>query len=148
MDVSLWHGDTYIVVNPDLHIWWQNTLWYVKLYKFQGRIIKQKCPIWIILLLLIIANTRQIPLYQFMICWTQNFISITVNLYKGLKIALLLFNSNVQVLLLLLPVVGADSFGLAIFRFEPYVSSIVFHRPLQRLDDMYNNGNNIDWIFA
>ena len=82
MDVSLWHRDTYIVVNPDLHIWWQNTLWYVKLYKFQSRIIKQKCPIWIILLPLIIANTRQIPLYQFMICWTQNFISITVNLYK------------------------------------------------------------------
>ena len=47
-------------------------------------------------------------------------------MYKGLKIGLLLFNSNVQVLLLLLPVVAADSFGLAIFRFEPYVSSIVF----------------------
>ena len=46
-------------------------------------------------------------------------------MYKGLKIALLLFDSNVQVLLLVLPVVAADSFGLAIFRFEPYVSNIV-----------------------
>ena len=46
-------------------------------------------------------------------------------MYKGLKIGLLLFNSNVQVLLLLLPVVAADSFGLTIFRFEPYVSNIV-----------------------
>ena len=90
-----------------------------------------------IIAFLIIANTRQIPLYQFMICWTQNFVSITVNLYKGLKIGLLLFNSNVQVLLLLLPVVAADSFGLTIFRFEPYVSNIVFHRPLQRLDSIW-----------
>ena len=101
-----------------------------------------------IIAFLIIANTRQIPLYQFMICWTQNFISITVNLYKGLKIGLLLFNSNVQVLLLLLPVVAADSFGLTIFRFEPYVSNIVFHRTLQRLDIMYYNEENIDWISA
>ena len=65
-------------------------------------------------------------------------------MYKGLKIALLLFNSNVQVLLLLLPVVAADSFGLTIFRFEPYVSNIVFHRPLQRLDSIYYNEENID----
>ena len=101
-----------------------------------------------IIAFLIIANTRQIPLYQFMICWTQNFVSITVNLYKGLQIALLLFNSNVQVLLLLLPVVAADSFGLTIFRFEPYVSNIIFHRPLQRLDSMYYNEENIDWITA
>ena len=97
-----------------------------------------------IIAFLVIANTRQIPLYQFMICCTQNFISITVNLYKGLKIGLLLFNSNVQVLLLLLPVVAAASFGLTIFRFEPYVLNIVFHRLLQRLDSMYYNEENID----
>ena len=65
-------------------------------------------------------------------------------MYKGLKIGLLLFNSNVQVLLLLLPVVAADSFGLTIFRFEPYVSNIVFHRTLQRLDSMYYNEEDID----
>ena len=97
-----------------------------------------------IIAFLVIANTRQIPLYQFMICCTQNFISITVNLYKGLKIGLLLFNSNVQVLLLLLPVVAADSFGLTIFRFEPYVLNIVFHLLLQILDSMYYNEENID----
>ena len=65
-------------------------------------------------------------------------------MYKGLKIGLLLFNSNVQVLLLLLPVVAADSFGLTIFRFEPYVSNIVFRRPLQRLDSIYYNEEDID----
>ena len=62
-------------------------------------------------------------------------------MYKGLKIGLLPFNSNVQVLLLLLPVVAADSFGLTIFRFEPYVSNIVFH---QRLDSIYYNEEDID----
>ena len=72
------------------------------------------------------------------------FLSITVNLYKGLKIGLLLFNSNVQVLLLLLPVVAAASFGLTIFRFEPYVLNIVFHLLLQILDSMYYNEENID----